>query len=256
MYDISAIDDYIEEKLYHLHTAFLGVVKKINSPTDIDVQPLTMTKQIGKEAKPQAILTGLPCTDQCWDYLSVGTTVLCQACERDITEAKGGKSAVPARGRHKMQYSVIVGTIGGKDQSSEGTNEEDEPEEHDTPEINKLFREAEKYLGMKYTFGGTPPKSFDCSGFVCWVFSNSGVKKVPRTTAQGLYGKCTKISKSEAKAGDLVFFTKTYNAGRPVTHVGIYAGNNKMIHCGDPIQYTSLEKSYWQQHLYGFGRLL
>jgi murein DD-endopeptidase MepM/ murein hydrolase activator NlpD len=129
------------------------------------------------------------------------------------------------------------------------------PESYDDETVQRLINEAERYLGMPYTFGGTPPTSFDCSGFVSWVFSNSGVYNLPRTTAQGIYNQCTKIDASDAKAGDLIFFTGTYNAGRPVTHVGIYCGNGIMIHCGDPIKYSSVNTSYWQSHFYAYGRL-
>lgn len=57
------------------------------------------------------------------------------------------------------------------------------------------------------------------------------------------------------KPGDLVFFTGTYDCADTVSHVGIYAGDGKMLHCGDPIQYTSIDTSYWQAHFYAFGRL-
>lgn len=119
-----------------------------------------------------------------------------------------------------------------------------------------LFAEAEKYIGMPYVFGGsTPETSFDCSGFVCYATTKSGVYNLPRTTAQGIYNQCIKISPSEAKRGDIIFFQGTYNAGETVTHVGFYAGDNKMLHCGNPIQYTSITTSYWQSHFYAFGRL-
>lgn len=129
------------------------------------------------------------------------------------------------------------------------------PNSYDDTTVQVLMEEAAKYLGMPYTFGGTPPRSFDCSAFVCWVFTNSGVHNLPRTTAQGIYNQCSPISASEAKAGDIIFFTGTYNAGRPVTHVGIYCGNGIMVHCGNPIQYTSINTAYWQSHFYGFGRI-
>ena len=129
------------------------------------------------------------------------------------------------------------------------------PDSYDDETVQRLINEAERYLGMPYTFGGTPPRSFDCSAFVCWVFTNSGVHNLPRTTAQGIYDQCTPVSASDAKAGDIIFFTGTYNAGRPVTHVGIYCGNGVMLHCGNPIQYTSINTSYWQSHFYGYGRL-
>lgn len=121
---------------------------------------------------------------------------------------------------------------------------------------DQLFAEAEKYLGMPYVFGGsTPSTSFDCSGFVCYATTHSGVYNLPRTTAQGIYNQCIKIQPSEAKRGDIIFFQGTYNAGETVTHVGFYAGNGKMLHCGNPIQYTSTNTSYWQTHFYAFGRL-
>ena len=146
-------------------------------------------------------------------------------------------------------YGETPGGTGG------GTGNVIPPDSYDDATVQALMTEANKYLGMPYTFGGTPPSSFDCSAFVCWVFSNSGVHNLPRTTAQGIYDQCTPVSAADAKAGDIIFFTGTYNAGRPVTHVGIYCGNGTMVHCGDPIQYTSINTSYWQSHFYGFGRL-
>ena len=119
-----------------------------------------------------------------------------------------------------------------------------------------MIHEAEKYLGYPYVWGGASPStSFDCSGFVCWVFTNSGVHNLPRTTAQGIYDQCTPVSASDAKAGDIIFFTGTYNSAGAVSHVGIYCGNGTMIHCGDPISYASINSSYWQSHFYAFGRL-
>lgn len=113
--DINALDDFVEEKLLHLHTAYLGRVVSTNSDGTIDVQPLTLTKQYGREAKKQAILSGLYCLDDVYDKITEGSTVLCIVCERDITEAKKGNSALPARGHHLMKDSVIIGTINGGD---------------------------------------------------------------------------------------------------------------------------------------------
>lgn len=122
--------------------------------------------------------------------------------------------------------------------------------------FRRLINEAEKYLGYPYVFGGSSPStSFDCSGFVCWVYTHSGVHNLPRTTAQGIYNQCTRVSREEAKPGDLIFFQGTYNAGETVTHIGIYVGNNRMLHCGSPIQYTSIDTTYWRNHFYAFGRL-
>lgn len=124
------------------------------------------------------------------------------------------------------------------------------------PDFAALITEAEKYLGFPYVWGGSSPStSFDCGGFVCYVFSNSGVHNLPRTTAQGIYNQCAHIAPSEAKPGDIIFFTGTYDSPGPVSHVGIYVGNNMMIHCGSPIQYVRTDSSYWTQHFYAFGRL-
>lgn len=130
------------------------------------------------------------------------------------------------------------------------------PDSYDDATVQALMEEAAKYLGYPYVWGGSSPStSFDCSGFVCWVFTNSGVHNLPRTTAQGIYDQCTPVSASEAKAGDIIFFTGTYNSAGAVSHVGIYCGNEVMIHCGDPIKYASINTPYWQIHFYSFGRL-
>ena len=124
------------------------------------------------------------------------------------------------------------------------------------PDFAALITEAERYLGFPYVWGGSSPStSFDCSGFVCYVYTHSGVHNLPRTTAQGIYNQCARISPSEAKPGDIIFFTGTYDSPGPVSHVGIYVGNNMMIHCGSPIQYARTDSSYWTQHFYAFGRL-
>jgi len=117
-----------------------------------------------------------------------------------------------------------------------------------------IISEAEKYLGYPYVWGGSSPStSFDCSGFVSWVINHSGWD-VGRLGAQGLCNVCTPVSSANVKPGDLVFFTGTYDTPG-VSHVGIYVGNNMMIHCGDPISYANLNSSYWQSHFYRYGRL-
>lgn len=137
-----------------------------------------------------------------------------------------------------------------------GTNNGIPSEAYNDETFAKLINEAEKYLGYPYVFGGSSPAtSFDCSGFVCWVYTHSGVHNLPRTTAQGIYNQCKRVSESEAKPGDLIFFKGTYNAGETVTHIGIYVGNNRMLHCGNPIQYTSIDTNYWRNHFYAYGRL-
>ena len=124
------------------------------------------------------------------------------------------------------------------------------------PQFAAMMEEAEKYLGFPYVWGGSSPAtSFDCSGFVSYVINNCGVGwNVGRLGASGLLSICTRVSSSNVRPGDLVFFEGTYNT-TGASHVGIYVGNNTMIHCGDPIQYADLSSSYWQQHFLAYGRL-
>ena len=131
------------------------------------------------------------------------------------------------------------------------------PEALEDEAFAAMLKEAEKYLGYPYIWGGSSPAtSFDCSGFVSWVINHSGWN-VGRLGAQGLYNICTPVSPDNAKPGDLVFFKYTYKAPDPdgVTHCGIYVGNNRMIHCGNPISYANLTSNYWQNHFFSFGRL-
>ena len=128
------------------------------------------------------------------------------------------------------------------------------PEALDDEVFATIIKEAEKYLGYPYVWGGSSPStSFDCSGFVSWVINHSGWD-VGRLGAQGLCNICTPVSSANVKPGDLVFFTGTYDTPG-VSHVGIYVGEGRMIHCGDPISYADLNSSYWQSHFYRYGRL-
>ena len=142
---------------------------------------------------------------------------------------------------------------------------EDKPKEVVKSRLMKLDSSHIQYIleclkenstQMPYVWGGSSPStSFDCSGFVCWVINNCGNGwSVGRTTANGLRGKCSYVSPADAQPGDLIFFEKTYNTAG-ASHVGIYVGNGMMIHCGDPISYTSINSTYWQSHFLGFGRI-
>ena len=121
--------------------------------------------------------------------------------------------------------------------------------------VKAIVHEAEKHIGKRYVFGANGPSNFDCSSFVCWTYTHSGIKNMPRTTAWRIYTDyCNPVSPSEAKAGDIIFFKGTYNSGSPISHVGIYVGGGYMIHAGDPIQYARIDTPYWKQHFYSFGR--
>ena len=130
------------------------------------------------------------------------------------------------------------------------------PEALADPAFAALIAEAEKYLGFEYVWGGSSPStSFDCSGYICWILNQSGVASVGRTTATGLYNLYTPVSPSEAKPGDLIFFTGTY-ATTGMSHVGLYVGDGMMIHCASGgVSYASVNTTYWQSHFHSYGRL-
>ena len=134
-----------------------------------------------------------------------------------------------------------------------------DPVEHEVPKayladetFAAILAEAEKYIGYPYVWGGYKPStSFDCSGFVSYVYNQCGWD-FGWLGAQGLYNISTRTS--SPRPGDLVFFTGTYDTPG-VSHVGIYVGDGWMLHCGDPIGYANLNISYWQSHFYAYGRL-
>lgn len=165
------------------------------------------------------------------------------------------------------RYAMYISVLGNREDLFRGNPYAStlrEPGKHDVPEayledetFRRILEEAEKYIGYPYVWGGDSPEtSFDCSGFVSYVFTNSGVRNVGRLGATSLYGACQKITPEEAKPGDLVFFEKTISGVDGITHCGIYVGDGFMLHCGSPIGYADLRDSYWQQHFFGYGRLV
>lgn len=164
------------------------------------------------------------------------------------------------------RYEILLETQGNKSYLFEDNiyvNQGDDYLDYDIPgealtdqQFARMIHEAEKYLGYPYVWGGSSPStSFDCSGFVSYVINHCGNGwNVGRCTANGLKSKCSIIPASEAKPGDLIFFQGTYNTSG-ASHVGIYVGNNMMIHCGNPISYAHTDTAYWTQHFYCFGRL-
>lgn len=165
------------------------------------------------------------------------------------------------------RYGILLETYGNKpylfggdiyqpEKSGEYGDYEIPPEFLTSEEFANMIREAEKYLGMKYVWGGSSPSTgFDCSGFVSYVLNHCGNGwNVGRQSANGLLGSCSRISEAEAKPGNLIFFQGTYNVSG-ASHVGIYVGNGMMIHCGNPIQYTSINTAYWKNHFLAYGRI-
>ena len=183
---------------------------------------------------------------------------------RAIHNVKIEKTIIVAGGGEETLTAVYMSTLGNRPDlfpSSGYVNKYIEnpptaweiPSEYLTDErFNTLITEAEKYLGYPYVWGGSSPStSFDCSGFVSYVLTNSGLCNTGRLGAQGLYNISTPVS--DPQPGDLVFFVGTYDTSG-VSHVGIYVGDGMMLHCGDPIQYSNLNTSYWQSHFYAYGR--
>lgn len=164
------------------------------------------------------------------------------------------------------RYAMYISVLGMREDLFRGNPYAStlrEPGEYDIPAdvmedetFRRLIEEAEKYIGYPYVWGGDSPEtSFDCSGFISYVFAASGVRDVGRLGATSLYGRCTPIAPQEARPGDLIFFEGTISGEEGITHVGLYVGGNHMLHCGSPIGYADLTDSYWQNHLYGYGRL-
>ena len=162
-------------------------------------------------------------------------------------------------------YAAYMATLGNREDlfpnSSYVGKYSETPPKYEIPSevladetFSALITEAERYIGMPYVWGGSNPNtSFDCSGFICWSMGNSGVWNVGRTSAQGLYNLCTPVAKSNAQPGDLIFFKGTYDTPG-ISHVGLYVGAGKMLHCGDPIRYVDINTTYWQAHFYAFAR--
>lgn len=165
-------------------------------------------------------------------------------------------------------YATYMATLGnrpdlfadseyiGRYYTTQRPNYEIPPEALEDEQFAAIIKEAEKYIGFPYVWGGSSPAtSFDCSGFVSYVYNNCGVGwNFGRLGAEGLRQMCAYVSPANAKPGDLIFFQGTYDTAG-ASHVGIYVGNSQMLHCGDPIQYSDISSSYWQQHFYQFGRL-
>lgn len=162
----------------------------------------------------------------------------------------------------QARYDVLLATQGNKSYLFDDVyaDYEDPDEYHPAGEalsdqcFAAMIAEGEKYLGRTYVWGGSNPTSgFDCSGFVSWVVNHCGWN-MGRLTANGLKNRCSVVSPEEARPGDLIFFKGTY-VTNGASHVGIYVGDGMMLHCGNPIQYTSINTRYWEKHFYCFGRL-
>ena len=207
------------------------------------------------------IFTGIPYTVQVpYEYRIFHTKLVNKGLEVVIREELNNDQW--------KRYEIFQDTLGGRPylfngglppggsdgSGSPGIDYQVPAEALTDEEFAAIYKEAQKYVGTPYVWGGsTPDTGFDCSGYVCWVYNQNGYN-VGRTTANGLWNKSQHISEAEAKPGDLVFFEGTYDTPGK-SHVGIYLGNGMMVSAGDPIKYANIHSSYWQKYLSGFGRL-
>ena len=207
------------------------------------------------------IFTGIPYTVQVpYEYRIFHTKLVNKGLEVVIREELDNDQW--------KRYEIFQDTLGGRSYLFKGGLPPGGSDGSGTPGIDyqipaealtdeefaAIYKEAQKYVGTPYVWGGsTPDTGFDCSGYVCWVYNQNGYN-VGRTTANGLWNKSQHISEAEAKPGDLVFFEGTYDTPGK-SHVGIYLGNGMMVSAGDPIKYANIHSSYWQKYLSGFGRL-
>lgn len=193
-----------------------------------------------------------------YDYLILNVTLRNQSL--------GAVAIANLDTKQQEQYAIYQKTKGNRPNlfagniyvhAGEYTEYDIPPEALADPAFAALIAEAEKYLGYPYVWGGSSPAtSFDCSGFVSYVLNQSGVYPMSRTTAQGIFNRTAKIPRSEAKPGDLIFFTGTYDSSGPVSHLGIYVGENRMLHSASGgVQYARTDSTYWTEHFYAIGRL-
>lgn len=185
----------------------------------------------------------------------------------------GIQAAVNALGLTEEQlqrYAVILEMRGNKpdifgDNPYANPGVSAEYQDYDVPaeyltdqQFANMLNEAERYLGYPYVWGGSSPStSFDCSGFVSYVINNCGNGwNYGRLTANGWKNTTARVNASDVKPGDLIFFQGTYDTSG-ASHVGIVVdpANKIMIHCGNPIQYSSYDSNYWRQHFYCYGRI-
>lgn len=207
--------------------------------------------------------TGQPTYDNAGNLITTPQDITVQVCDATLSVRSWDEvlEHFNLSENQKERYDLLVEEGGGSTGLFDDRGQS-EPIEYEVPsealtdqQFARILNEAEKYLGMAYVWSGSSPSTgFDCSGFVCWVLNHSGYS-VGRTSCDGLLSYCSLIRSEEAEPGDLIFFQGTYSTTDTTSHVGIYVGDGMMIHCGDPIQYTSINSSYWQEHFYSFGRL-
>lgn len=104
------VDNQINQKLLGLHTCYLATVLSVNSNT-ATVQPLAMIKAVNQPEKKQAVIENIPILKHCLEDVQQGVTVVCACMERDITQTKHGRFALPSLRHHSLSDSIVIGVI-------------------------------------------------------------------------------------------------------------------------------------------------
>ena len=168
--------------------------------------------------------------------LSKGTAVT-------VHSTSNGWSKITANGVEGYVSSEYLSTTKPSTSSSSSSNSSSSS----SSSVNAVLNLAAKQIGKPYVWGAEGPSSFDCSGLTYYVYKNAAGITLPRTSSeQSKYG--TTVSKSNLKAGDLLFFDTSGSNNGVVSHVGIYVGGGEMIHASsssNKIVQVTIESSYW-----------
>ena len=251
--------------------AIISAVKNGEEWTIDDAMPIIEKYFAWQYVKTETITTETKWKTEYIDGEKVDTPYTETTCTVRLKNKKLSYSPVYTMSHEQMgMYALYMSTHGNMDGIFRGPHCSelkdptiwDVPQEYidADPKFALLLEEANKRIGYPYVWGGyTPETSFDCSGFVSWVFTSTGVRNIGHAGATGLYNISRKISAEEALPGDVVFFTGTLGEGEDgndgITHCGLYVGDGWMIHCGSPCTYGEIYSSYFKNKIVGFGRL-
>lgn len=174
---------------------------------------------------------------------------------REATSANAGKEEKAAT---TSNTNATASNDSNSSSSSKKTSSNNNSSSNETPSTpapsgsgySAMISAAQAQLGKPYSLGASGPSAFDCSGFTSYAFRAAGIS-LPRTSG-GQYAAASKVSASQAKPGDLVFF----NYGGGIAHVGIYVGGGQMINAqNNGVQYDNITSGYWAKYLVGYGRV-
>lgn len=244
-------EDYTEEEAQEVLETIFEAQYELEIEEVVETRTRTVTDDEGNESEEE------------YDYYILNVKLINEGIRAAIDEV--GLTVDQIR-----RYEVIVEMKGNKpdifgDDPYVGGFSPGEYDDYAVPgeyltdaQFANMLREAERYLGYPYVWGGSKPStSFDCSGFVSWVINHCGNGwNYGRLTANGWKNATARVHEGDVKPGDLIFFQGTYDTAG-ASHVGIVVDpvNKIMIHCGNPIQYASYDTRYWRAHFYCYGRI-